>query len=46
VFLVPTVPWWHVEAPFWLTAIQGVAYLAVLHAFASLLRGRGIVISL
>jgi predicted acyltransferase len=46
VFLVPAAPWWHVEAPLWLTAIQCAAYVAVLHAFASWLRGRGIVISL
>jgi predicted acyltransferase len=46
VFLVPGVPWWHVEAPLWLTAVQGAAYVTVLHAFASWLRRKGIVVSL
>lgn len=46
VFLVPAAPWWHAEEPLWLTAIQCAAYVAALHAFASWLRRRGIVISL
>jgi predicted acyltransferase len=46
VFLVPAVPWWHVEAPLWLTAVQGTAFVAVLHAFASWLRRKGVIISL
>jgi predicted acyltransferase len=45
-FLVPAVPWWHVEAPLWLTAIQGAAFVAALHAFASWLRRRSAIISL
>jgi predicted acyltransferase len=45
-FLVPAVPWWHVEAPLWLIAIQGAAFVAVLHAFASWLRRRSVIVSL
>jgi predicted acyltransferase len=46
VFLVPGVPWWHVEAPLWLTAVQGAAFVAALHAFASWLRRRNVIVSL
>ena len=46
VFLVPAVPWWHLEAPLWLTAIQGAAFVAALHAFASWLRRRSVIVSL
>ncbi|MCX7030292.1 MAG: heparan-alpha-glucosaminide N-acetyltransferase domain-containing protein [Spirochaetes bacterium] len=46
VFLVPPVPWWHVEAPLWLAAVQGAAFVAVLHALASWLRRRNVIISL
>jgi predicted acyltransferase len=46
VLLVPAIPWWHVGAPLWLTAVQCAGFVAVLHAFASLLRGKGVIISL
>ena len=46
VFLVPAVPWWHLEAPLWLTALQGAAFVAALHAFASWLRRRSVIVSL
>jgi predicted acyltransferase len=46
VFLVPEVPWWHVEAPLWLTAVQGAGFVAALHAFASWLLGKSVIISL
>jgi len=43
---VPAVPWWHLEAPLWLTAIQCAGFAAVLHAFASWLRLRSVIVSL
>ena len=46
VFLTPAVPWWHVEAPLWLTAVQGAGFVAALHAFASWLRRRNVIVSL
>ncbi|MCC7385673.1 MAG: hypothetical protein IT384_27740 [Deltaproteobacteria bacterium] len=46
VFLVPSVPWWHVEAPLWLAAVQGVVFVGVLHRWARFLEARGIFVSL
>ena len=46
VFLVPPVPWWHFGAPLWLAAVQGAAFVAMLHAFAAWMRRRGLFISL
>jgi predicted acyltransferase len=46
VFLVPSGPSWHVEAPLWLTAVQAAGFVAVLHAIASWLRHAGVVVSL
>ncbi len=45
-FLVPPVPVWHVEAPIWLTVVQAVAFVGALHAFASWLNVRNVVVSL
>jgi predicted acyltransferase len=46
VFLVPAAPWWHVEATALLTAVQGVAFVAALHALAASLRRRNVIVSL
>ena len=46
VFLVPPAPWWHVEAPLWLTAVQAAGFVAVLHALAAWLRRRNVVVAL
>lgn len=46
VFLVPAAPWWHEEATLWLTAAQAVAFVAALHALASWLRRRNVIVSL
>jgi predicted acyltransferase len=46
VFLVPPSPWWHVEAPPWLTAVQAAAFVAALHALAAWLRRRNVIVSL
>jgi predicted acyltransferase len=46
VFLVPSSPWWHVEAPPWLTAVQAAVFVAALHALAALLRRRNVIVSL
>jgi predicted acyltransferase len=46
VFLVPAAPWWHGEAPLWLTAIQAAGFVTVLHALASWLRRRNVIVSL
>jgi predicted acyltransferase len=46
VFLVPSVPWWHVEAPPWLTAVQAAGFVAALHALAAWLRRRNVIVSL
>lgn len=46
VFLVPAAAWWHAEATLWLTAIQCAGYVAALHAFASWLRRKDVIISL
>jgi predicted acyltransferase len=45
-FLVPSVPWWHVEAPPWLTAVQAAGFVAALHALAAWLRWRNVIVSL
>jgi fucose 4-O-acetylase-like acetyltransferase len=46
VFLVPSAPWWHVEAPLWLTAVQAAGFVAALHALAAWLRRRNVIVSL
>ena len=46
VVLVPAVPWWHVESPLWLTAVQAAGFVAVLHALAAWLRRRNVLVSL
>jgi predicted acyltransferase len=46
VFLVPHAPWWHVEAPPWLTVIQAAGFVAPLHALAAWLRRRNAIVSL
>lgn len=46
VFLVPPASWWHVDAPIWQAALQGVAFVAVLYGFAAVLHSRRIRISL
>lgn len=46
VFLVPAAPWWHVEAPLWLTAVQCAGFVAALHALASWLRRKDVIVSL
>jgi hypothetical protein len=45
-FLVPPAPWWHVEAPLWLTAVQAAGFVAALHALAAWLRRRNVIVSL
>jgi hypothetical protein len=35
-----------VEAPLWLMAVQGAGFIAALHALASWLRRRNVIISL
>jgi predicted acyltransferase len=45
-FLVPPLPWWHREAPLWLTAVQCAGFVGALHAFAAWLRRKNVVISL
>ncbi len=46
VFLVPSAPWWHVEAPIAQSLLQGAVLLAVVHLWARFLERRGIVIAL
>ncbi len=46
VFLVPPAPWWHGEAPLWLTALQGAGFVAALHALAAWLRRSNVTVSL
>jgi predicted acyltransferase len=46
VFLVPSAPWWHVEAPLWLTVVQGAGFVGALQALAAWLRRRGVIVSL
>ena len=46
VFLVPSVPWWHVDAAPWLTGIQAAGFVAALHALAAWLRRRNVIVSL
>jgi predicted acyltransferase len=46
VFLVPAVPWWHVEASLPQAVVQGVAFVAVLHLWARLLERRAIFVAL
>ncbi len=45
VFLVPAAPWWHVEAPPWLTAVQTAGFVAALHALAAWLLRKGVIVS-
>ncbi len=46
VFLVPTTPWWHLEASLPQALVQGAVFVGVLHLWARFLERRGIVISL
>lgn len=46
VFLVPETPWWHVDAGPLLALVQGVAFVAVLHAWAKYLERKGIFVAL
>lgn len=46
VFLVPAVPWWHVEASIPLALVQGLAFVGVLHLWARFLERRSIFIAL
>lgn len=46
VFLVPSARWWHFEASAPLAVVQGLAYVAVLHAGARYLERRGLFLAL
>ncbi len=44
--VLPPMPWWHAQAPYWLVAVQSFALIGALTAVARALERRGWIISL